>query len=145
MKRTYFKPLHFIVAMIIFFLVCQFINTSNSMNGESCKHHSSLVHIDSTSFFKAIRSDLCFVLFYKSNSTACDNMEEKLSELARNKTYHSHFFKINTASQCDSIIDLYNISGVPNILIFKNGREQRRIMGVISYSNLQMIYQREIR
>ncbi len=145
MKRAYFKPLHFIVAMIIFFLVCQFINISNSINGESYNHGSSLVEIDSTRFFNAIGSDLCFVLFYRSNSVACENMEGKLTELAKGHANHGHFFKINTASQCDSIIDLYNISGVPNILIFKNGREQRRIMGVISYSNLQMIYQREIR
>lgn len=145
MKRTYFKPLHFIVAMIIFFLVCQFINTSNSINGESYDHGSSLVEIDSTRFFNAIHSDLCFVLFYRSNSVACENMEGKLTELAKGHANHSHFFKINAAFQCNSIINQYNISEVPNILIFKNGIEKRRIMGVISYSSLQMIYQREIK
>lgn len=39
----------------------------------------------------------------------------------------------------------YNISGVPSILLFRNGKEYKRIMGIIPAYNLKMIYERDIK
>ncbi len=133
------------MAFIILLVLCQLVSNNNRANEEPPLYDSSLIQIDSLSFFSSIRSGVCFVLFYKPNSIPCENMEKKLDRLAKDRTKQNHFFKINTADRCNFITNQYNVSGVPNILIFKDGKEKKRIMGIISYSNLEMIYQREIK
>lgn len=101
---------------------------------------SSLIEIDSTTFYSHIYGDICFILFYTQHSASCAEMEEKLSELGT-KVGATCFYKMNVQG-CESIVNHYNVSGVPNILIFRNGKEEKRIMGVVPSYNLEMIYRR---
>lgn len=66
-------------------------------------------------------------------------MSGKLSKIAYEYQGDVRFYKVNL----DKYTDLnakYNISGVPNIFMFENGEEIRRIMGVVFEHNLRKIY-----
>lgn len=89
------------------------------------------------------RQALCFILFYVNNSNICDKMNRNLEEL-QNRTNDLCTYKINIAHH-PGLAYKYNISGVPSVLIFRNGLEDKRIMGVVSYSNVEMIYKRHIK
>mgnify|MGYP002558707349 CR=1 FL=1 len=84
--------------------------------------------------------DYSLVLFYVDSSDVCRKMEENLIRL-KNETGYTHIHKIN-ADLYPDLVHKYNISGVPNILLLKKGVDHGRIMGVVSFSNIKMIYNR---
>lgn len=84
--------------------------------------------------------DYSLVLFYVDSSDVCRKMEENLIRL-KNETGYTHIHKIN-ADLYPDLVHKYNISGVPNILLLKKGIDHGRIMGVVSFSNIKMIYNR---
>ena len=70
-------------------------------------------------------------------------MKNNLENLRLN-TDNIKIYKVNV-DRYPELIDKYNISGVPSVLIFRKGIEDKRIMGVVPYSNLEMIYKRQIK
>lgn len=70
-------------------------------------------------------------------------MKSNIEHLRLN-TDNIRIYKVNV-NRYPHLIDKYNISGVYNILIFSNVIGNKRIMGVVSYSNLEMIYKRQIK
>lgn len=136
-----FRPLHFIAVFVMIAVACYFAGEFHrSGKVKRFSKESSLIEIDSASFGSHIKDCVCVVLFYTPHSTLCLEMEDKLNEL-KSKTGGMHFYKFNVES-CESIADCYNVSGVPNMLIFREGKEEKRIMGVIPFSNMEMIYHR---
>lgn len=89
------------------------------------------------------KEPLCFLLFYINDSDICTEMKSNLEDFRRN-TNNIRIYKINV-DRYPNLIDKYNISGVPTIVIFRNGIEDKRIMGIVPYSNLEMIYKRQIK
>ena len=83
---------------------------------------SSLVEIDSTNFDSHISGRVCFILFYTPHSALCSEMENKLNKLSA-KVRGVYFYKFDVEG-CETIVNRYNVSGVPNILIFRNGKEE---------------------
>lgn len=138
------KPGHFILALIILISFCYILEYLEIENKDQLEINPSLIKITPDKLQDSISGEVCFVLFYESNSGICKNMEYKLNRLAWEKHNKVRFYKINIKDKRD-IAEKYNISGTPNILLFKNGHEYKRIMGVVSFSNLEMIYQRDIK
>ena len=90
-----------------------------------------------------IGSETNFVLFYTEGSKPCKIMERNMYRATKSITDTSSvkFNKIDIIKHPE-MYEKYNISGVPSILIFKDGEEINRITGVVSESNLKFIYRR---
>lgn len=88
-------------------------------------------------------SETNFVLFYAEESETCNIMEHNLYKVAQSvaDTSATRFNKINITKHPE-LCDKHMISGIPSILIFKNGQEVNRIVGVVSESNLKFIYRK---
>lgn len=143
MKIFRLRPQHFVLALISLILFCH-IQGNNMLKEKFQEAESSqLIDIGPESITDTISKGTCFVLFYTPGSALCLNMEQKLNKIASNRMESAGFYKVNI-SDSETIADRYNISGIPNILIFKDGKEQNRVMGIVPYSNLEMIYKREI-
>lgn len=98
------------------------------------------MELNSVNFLDSILVGECFVLFYIEDSDFCGEMSRNLNQLAKNKQGdNTNFFKLNVGRYPESVQG-YNISGVPNIFIFKDGKKYRRIMGLVSTHNLEIIY-----
>ena len=132
------KPFHFILMFIGLTIVVWVISDNNR---SLLTTEGKLTDIDNIFFQDSlVLWDYSLVLFYVDSSDVCRKMEENLIRL-KNETGYTHIHKIN-ADLYPDLVHKYNISGVPNILLLKKGVDHGRIMGVVSFSNIKMIYNR---
>ncbi|MBD8387402.1 co-chaperone YbbN [Dysgonomonas sp. BGC7] len=104
----------------------------------------NIPEVKSTFFADSLKKEpLCFLLFYINDSDICNEMKNNLENLRLN-TGNIKIYKVNV-DRYPELIDKYNVSGVPSVLIFREGVENKRIMGIVPYSNLEMIYKRQIK
>lgn len=130
---------HFIVAIIVFGVVTNMIG-HKSINGTFTDDTQDyLIGLTNETFSDSISSGECFVLFYTEDSELCAEMHHNLNQLAKTKQENVKFLKLNVSKYPESVYE-YNISGVPNIFIFKEGKEHKRVMGVVPTHNLEKIY-----
>lgn len=135
------KDSHFIV-LITLLTIFIYIYGRADMRGQSPDHIAScLSELDDHSFKDSISSGICFVLFYMENSQPCAKEIFLLNQIAKESSQTASFFKIDV-EKYPKCSDNYKVSGAPSILIFDNGKEKRRIMGVVSLRNIEIIYDR---
>lgn len=132
---------HFITCIAILSVFIYVYGKADRSESFPKKSECCLSELDHTSFHDSIANGVCFVLFYVDNSNACDKEMFHLNQIARKNGQKASFFKVNVEKypKCGSYC---NISGVPSVLIFKDGKEQRRILGVVSKRNIEIIYNR---
>lgn len=133
------KPEYFILALIVIVSICYIPENREINNLDHSETISYLINITPDKLQDSISVGISFVLFYQPNSNVCKNMEYKLNRLALGKGEMVRFYTVNIKDEND-ITDKYN-----NILLFKNGQEYKRIMGVVPFSNLEMIYERDLK
>ena len=131
------KSWYFLAALVLFTILINILGNENI--NRMFPYNDCLVELDDKSFLDSISSRLCFVLFYIENSDLCDQMNYNLNCMAKNKQSEAGFFKLNLEKYPHYNLK-YNISGVPNIFIFKNGNEIKRIMGIVPERNMEIIY-----
>ncbi len=142
MSKISLKTWHFLLVFVIL-AVSSNIIWSNELDKTSMVDHSSLlVELNDRTFSDSITSGICFVLFY-TKSDVCYKMEQNLNQLNKVSKNNTRFFKLNIEDYPGEY-GKYTISGTPTTIIFKDGQEIDRIMGVISVSNLLMINKRSI-
>lgn len=138
------KPRYFILALIVLISFCYILGNREIENQNQLEINPSLISIAPDKLQDSISMGISLVLFYQPNSEICKNMEYKLNRLALKNGKTTRFYRVNVKDE-KNVTDRYNISGTPNILLFKNGQEYKRIMGVVPFSNLEMIYERDIK
>lgn len=141
MKIFELKEIHFVFLIIAFTGILLLIG--NFKRKEYKLIEDNIPEVKDTFLADSLKEEhLCFLLFYINDSDICNEMKRNLEYLRRN-TNNIPIYKINV-DKYPELIDKYNISGVPNIVIFRDGIEDKRIMGIVPYSNLEMIYERQI-
>lgn len=93
----------------------------------------------SDSIFREVimKENLTCILVYENDFDLCRKMEYQLYKLSQENT-NMCFYKM----KIENYPDKHQISGVPNILFFRDREEVKRIMGVVSESNIRMIIKR---
>lgn len=142
MRVLRLKSWHFLVALLCFTL-CIYFKANRQMAESARRHCLEIKELYEEQDLCRLTTNISIILFVEDNSDLCLVMESNLCLMmeAIDKDVNSGFYKINTA-RCSNVCMKYKIEGVPSILILKDGVEVKRIMGVISVSNLNMIYQR---
>ena len=137
--KTEMKAGHFLLVIFLFFIVTYLIGSLNLNKKPVYNAEDYLVELDSELFQDSIKHHLSYVLFYTENSDFCEKMKYNLNCFAKTKLETAQFFKVDVEKHPEDYMK-YNVSGIPNIIIFNNGEEVRRIMGVIPEYNLEKIY-----
>ncbi|MDL2291603.1 thioredoxin family protein [Bacteroides sp. OttesenSCG-928-F21] len=133
-----------IVSLIFLFVVFTTILGAQSLKRSSVETTENLLtELSEGSFSDSIASGMCFVLFYVADSEPCNVMTHHLSILAQAKQKKVGFYRVNLDKYPQYSIT-HNIAGIPNLLIFENGVETKRIMGVVSERNLHRIFDKTI-
>lgn len=135
------KDSHFIILITLLTIVVHIYGSVDTSDCCSDDAESCLSELDNTSFYDSISSGVCFVLFYVEDSEPCDKEMFRLNYIAQEYGKKISFFKIDV-EKYPECCDYCNISGVPSILIFNDGREKRRILGVVSKRNMRIISDR---
>lgn len=143
-KWVYFhlKAWHFAVAFITLMLltnIIAYIELEKDISAENL-----LTDTDYSTAADDIKTATCFVLFYRENSKSSSIMEQNLYQTAKEKYNQAKYIKINI-DKYPEVQDIYNLTGVPCTIIFKEGKEQNRITGIVSKSNLVLINKRMLK
>jgi hypothetical protein len=124
---------HFAVLIAVFFL-CTILLSAIRIN--------RMPESTQTAAFPTLESrpsgtETCTVFFH-DNSPLCNKMRHNWETTLCDRPDIQCFVADVTAHP--PYYDEYRLSGVPVILVFKDGKEISRIMGVVSQSNLKKIY-----
>jgi len=140
------KPWHFCLVMIALFLLTIVLGEIKfeMMPSEKSNEFTKLTEIDPQSLSDSIASDYSFVLFYSRESELCEKMEHCVNEMIEEKNSDVKFFKVDVEKYNHEVFWEYGVSGVPCLIIFKDKKEVKRVMGLVSESNLCMIHDRII-
>ena len=142
MRKVSLKTWHFLLVFVILSVSSNIIWGNESDTVPAIGNKSLLVELNNHSFSDSINSGMSFVLFYTNESDLCYKMERNLNQLIETSDVHTRFFKLNIEDYPGDY-GKYMISGTPTTVIFKDGEEIDRIMGIVPVSNLMMIYKRD--
>lgn len=144
MESFSIKGIHFIILIIVFTVILYIVGNIHLVVSTSPITKDVMIELNETNFSDSIDQDsLCLVLFYTAESKSCNRMLNTLSKFAAEQVNKINIYKVD-ANKYPQVSYKHNISGSPSILIFKNGKEANRIIGVVSLSNLKMIYKRHL-
>ena len=108
----------------------------NMSMGEESKN---LLHFTDSNFDKEIKSGVTLVDFWASWCMPCKILIPIMNDLANDMEGKAKIGKLNVDEQ-QKIAMKYNIRSIPTVLVFKNGKEINRIVGV----KPNAYYQKEI-
>ncbi|MCC8144837.1 MAG: thioredoxin family protein [Tannerellaceae bacterium] len=133
------------IVFLIILLTCIVNGIGRIQNNyfEEISSFKTLEELDEETFFIHTASGISFVLFYYEDCRYCERMANCLQELAAMNYPDIHFYQINVGKYPAEYGD-YPVSGVPSILIYKDGKEINRLLGVSSLNNLKMILSRTL-
>ena len=134
MREWHFIVLILLLTVLIYILGNQRLKHTSILDMDDC-----LIELNDEVFLDSISSRLCFVLFFTEDSDFCNEINYNLNCIAKDKKTDVGFFKLNL-EKYPAYSKIYTISGVPSILIFNNGKEIKRIMGIVPKHNLEKIY-----
>ena len=132
----YFKPWHFLLAIVIFFVLTGVIAEKKvNLIPLSENTNSILTEVDEISLDK---EGITFLFFYRKDSELCQKMRYNIEQLDAENLQGIHFYAMDIEGHAEYYYE-YNVSGIPNLLIFNGDVETKRVMGVVSAGNLEKI------
>ena len=136
-KVLQLKTWHFVVATVLFYVLTILISETRVKQMPLASAKTNLIALEEIKFED---DDIRFVFFHDSNSQLCGKMRFNIEQFIENEQGMASFYAIDVSKNPKAFYD-HNVSGIPNILVFKGNKEIKRIMGVVSYENLKRIVQ----
>lgn len=131
------KSWHFIVATVMFYILTVIISEIRIKQMPLASAKTNLIELDGIKFED---DNIRFVFFHDSNSILCEKMRFNIEQFVDNEPDIIYFYSIDISKYPKAFYE-HNVSGIPNILVFKGNREVKRIMGIVPFENLKMIAQ----
>lgn len=112
------------------FMVLTILTTALSV-AASTYQPGAVLHIGTTQELDQIVNDnpLVIVDVFRQDCNPCRRMAPIIAELAQEYQERALFVKYEITSPHDSLISRLGISSVPTFLIYKDGKEVRRVTG----------------
>lgn len=135
----YLKPWYFLFVIFIFTILTGII-TVKKINSIplSGQNNSILTEVDEIGLDK---ESITFLFLYRNDSELCQKMRYNIEQLDVEKLNGIHFYAMNIEEHTEYYYK-YNISGIPNLLIFDGDNQTKRVMGIVSTDNLEKIVKR---
>ncbi|SFS84170.1 Thioredoxin [Porphyromonadaceae bacterium NLAE-zl-C104] len=132
----YFRPWHFLLAIVIFVVLTGIVAQKKVKDIPlSEKDNSILTELHEINLDK---KGITFLFFYRKDSELCQKMRYNIEQLDAENLYGINFYAMDIEENPEYYYK-YNISGIPNLLIFNGDVEAKRVMGVVSVNNLGKI------
>ena len=103
-----------------------------------------VLHLNNESFDQALRAELPVVVdFWAAWCGPCRMLGPSMEQLAQNYSGRAVVAKVNT-DENQELAYQYGISSIPNVKIFKQGKEVENIVGAVPYEHLQEALERHL-
>lgn len=93
--------------------------------------HKNIITLTDKNFQNMTKNKLVLVDFWASWCAPCRIMAPVLNDVATELTGNSHVGKVNI-EQYQSLAQKFRVKNIPTLILFKNGREINRFVGVKS-------------
>jgi len=115
-----------IVGLFILLIVRSYLKLKNASNDAGSEH---LLHLTDADFQKKISSGVTLVDFWAGWCMPCKLLGPTISQLADDNAGEVKIAKLNVEESRQTAAK-YGVSSIPTVIVFKNGKEYNRIVGV---------------
>ncbi|WP_352423568.1 thioredoxin family protein [Proteiniphilum sp.] len=138
-QTFYLKPWHFLSAILLFTLLMGILTGKDVRNIPLLVEGDSLLtELNEIDFDK---EGTTFLYFYRKDSQLCQKMRYNIEQLDAKNLQGVNFYAMDIEENIEYFYK-YNVSGIPNLLIFNGNTEAKRVMGIVSTGNLEKIVER---
>ncbi len=120
-----------IISIVIVFVGLTVYNYRRIKNMPSVPENPNIKHLTANTFNQHIKGGIAIVDFWADWCMPCKLMMTVLNELANDKQYSFKVYKVNVDEQ-RNLSERFRIRSIPSLIIFKNGKEVKRLVGVKS-------------
>lgn len=121
-----------IVALVIiaFFILAK-IARNKMKNTPMVEDHKNILTLTDKNFQQKTKNKLVLVDFWASWCGPCKMMAPTLNEVSAELNGNSYVGKVNI-EQYQSLAQKYKVRNIPTLILFKNGKEIKRFVGIKS-------------
>lgn len=118
-----------IASIVIAFVGLTIYNYRRIKNMPSVPENPNIKHLTANTFNQHVKGGIAIVDFWADWCMPCKLMMPVLNELANDKQHSFKVFKVNVDQQ-RLLAERFRIRSIPSLIIFKNGKEVKRMVGV---------------
>lgn len=118
-----------IASIVVAFVGLTVYNYRRIKNMPSVPDNPNIKHLTANTFNQHVKGGIAIVDFWADWCMPCKLMMPVLNELANDKQYSFKVFKVNVDQQ-RALAERFRIRSIPSLIIFKNGKEVKRLVGV---------------
>ncbi|GAB4457764.1 MAG: hypothetical protein Fur0028_12180 [Bacteroidales bacterium] len=117
-----------ILVVVVIFIGLIVYNYKKIKKMPSGPENPNIKHLTATTFNQHVKNGISVVDFWAEWCMPCKLMMPVLNELAADPNLPIKVYKVNVDQQ-RSLAAKYNIRSIPSLIIFKNGKEVKRLVG----------------
>jgi thioredoxin 1 len=117
--------------IIISFGIITYMAKARMKNIPLVADHENILTLTDKNFQQQTKNKLVLVDFWASWCAPCRMMAPVLNEVATKLSGNTHVGKVNV-EQYQSLAQKFKVRGIPTLILFKNGAEVNRFVGVKS-------------
>jgi thioredoxin 1 len=116
-------------SIIAAFVVLIFIARAKMKNIPLVADHENIMTLTDKNFQKQTKNKIVLVDFWASWCAPCRMMAPILNDVAEELSGNRHVGKVNI-EQFQSLAQEYEVRSIPTMVLFKNGKEVNRFVGI---------------
>lgn len=117
-----------ILVVVLLFVGLNVYNYIRLKKSPVVAENPKIQHLTATTFNQHTKAGIAVVDFWAEWCMPCKMMMPILNDLASDESLPIKVFKVNVDQQ-RPLAAKFNIKGIPTLIIFKNGKEVKRLVG----------------
>jgi len=116
-------------SIILGFLILNVYARFQMKNIPKVADHANILTLTDKNFQQQTKNKVVLVDFWAEWCAPCKMMAPVLNDVASDLTGNSHVGKLNIV-QYQSMAQKFNVRSIPTLILFKNGKEVKRFVGI---------------
>ncbi len=126
-----------IIILVLFLIIAAYLYAINKIRKTPmADNHESIIELDEKNFDATLKNKTILVDFWAAWCMPCKMLAPVLNELAAELPKDKYIGKVDV-EKYPNLSNRFKIRGIPTMILFKNGKEVERIVGVKTKATLK--------